>query len=92
MARFSLNIYGKNDEIIKTYETEHVRFGVLMQALEISEKNLDNANKLKAAMAIVKALFSGITDEELSNADTGDFLALFIQVTRMSDMLAVPKN
>lgn len=92
MARFSLNIYGNNDEIIKTYETEHVRFGVLMQALEISEKNLDNAEKLKAAMTIVKALFNGLTDEDLSNADTGDVLALFIQVTRMSDLLAVPKN
>ncbi|MBQ8119181.1 MAG: hypothetical protein IJ172_00455 [Ruminococcus sp.] len=92
MARFSLNIYGKNDEIIKTYETEHVRFGVLMQALEISEKNLDNVEKLKAAMAIVKALFNGLTDKDLSDADTGDVLALFIQVTRMSDLLAVPKN
>lgn len=92
MARFSLNIYGKNDEIIKTYETEHVRFGVLMQALEISEKNLDNAEKLKAAMAIVKALFDGLTDDELAKADTGDVLALYIQVTRMSDLLAVPKN
>ena len=92
MARFSLNIYGKNDEIIKTYETEHVRFGVLMQALEISEKNLDNADKLKAAMAIVKALFDGLTDDELAKADTGDVLALYIQVTRMSDLLAVPKN
>lgn len=92
MARFSLNIYGKNDEIIKTYETEHVRFGVLMQALEISEKNLENADKLKAAMAIVKALFNELTDDELSNADTGDVLALFVQVTRMSDLLIVPKN
>ena len=92
MARFSLNIYGKNDEIIKTYETEHVRFGVLMQALEISEKNLDDVEKLKAAMAIVKALFNGLTDKDLSDADTGDVLALFIQVTRMSDLLAVPKN
>lgn len=92
MARFSLNIYGKNDEIIKTYETEHVRFGVLMQALEISEKNLENAEKLKAAMAIVKALFDGLTDDELAKADTGDVLALYIQVTRMSDLLAVPKN
>lgn len=92
MARFSLNIYGENDEIIKTYETEHVRFGVLMQALEISEKNLDNAEKLKAAMAIVKALFDGLTDDELAKADTGDVLALYIQVTRMSDLLAVPKN
>lgn len=92
MARFSLNIYGKNDEIIKTYETEHVRFGVLMQALEISEKNLDNAEKLKAAMAIVKALFDGLTDDELAKADTGDVLALYIQVTHMSDLLIVPKN
>ncbi len=92
MARFSLNIYGKNDEIIKTYETEHVRFGVLMQALEISEKNLENAEKLKAAMAIVKVLFDGLTDDELAKADTGDVLALYIQVTRMSDLLAVPKN
>lgn len=92
MARFSLNIYGKNDEIIKTYETEHVRFGVLMQALEISEKNLNNADKLKAAMAIVKALFDGLTDNELAKADTGDVFALYIQVTHMSDLLAVPKN
>lgn len=92
MARFSLNIYGENDEIIKTYETEHVRFRVLMQALELKERELDGGENIKAAISVVKAVFCGLTDEEIAMADTGDVLAVFAQVTRMSDLLKVPKN
>ena len=34
----SLNIYGENDEIIKTYETEHLRWKIFTDAVKLNEK------------------------------------------------------
>ena len=31
MAQFELNIYGENDEIVKRFETNKVRWGVFMR-------------------------------------------------------------
>lgn len=86
MARFELNIYGADDEIIKRYETEHIRYGVLLKALEIVEKvsGMNNADFIKAAQSIVKSVFIGITDDEIEKADVQDVLSTFRQVTNMS--------
>lgn len=86
MARFELNIYGADDEIIKRYETEHIRYGVLLKALEIAEKvsGMNNADFIKAAQSIVKSVFIGITDDEIEKADVQDVLSTFRQVTNMS--------
>ena len=86
MARFELNIYGADDEIIKRYETEHIRYGVLLKALEIAEKvsKMNNADFIKAAQSIVKSVFVGITDDEIEKADVQDVLSTFRQVTNMS--------
>ena len=35
MAQFELNTYGKDDEILNTFATDRVRWGVFMQALEL---------------------------------------------------------
>lgn len=86
MARFELNIYGAEDEIIKRYETEHIRYGVLLKALEIAEKvnGMNNADFIKAAQSIVKSVFVGITDDEIEKADVQDVMSTFRQVTNMS--------
>lgn len=86
MARFELTIYGENDEIEKVYETDHVRYGVLMKALEYGDKVGKKGQKeqMEAANAIVKRVFAGLTDEELLNADMEDVLAVFTQVTRQA--------
>lgn len=88
MAKFELNIYGENDEIVKTYETDHIRYGVLMKALELDEQNQRSKNpveQIKASNAIVKLIFHGLTDEELMLADMQDVLNTYGQVTRMAE-------
>lgn len=87
MAKFELNIYGENDEIIKKYATDHIRYGVLMQALELEEQTADKpvAEQIKAANAIVKRVFHGLTDEELMLADVGDVLNTYAQVTKQAE-------
>ena len=89
MAKFELNIYGDNDEILKRYETDHIRYGVLMEALEVDEKTKGKteAEQIKAANAIVKRVFYGLTDEELMNADMNDVLNTYAQVTRQAEKI-----
>ena len=84
MAKFELNIYGKDDEIIKKYETEHIRFGVLITALEINEKKLNAKEQFEAVGRVLKSVFAGLTDEELKLADTGDIFSTYAQVLRQA--------
>ncbi len=87
MAKFELNIYGENDEIIKKYATDHIRYGVLMQALELEEQTKDKpvAEQITAANAIVKRVFHGLTDEELMLADLEDVMNTYAQVTKQAE-------
>lgn len=86
MAKFELNIYGKNDEIVKRFETDHIRFGVLLKALEIQDKaDGKTAEEVFAdACEVVKAVFPGVTDEDLTLADADDVFNTFLQVTRQT--------
>lgn len=94
MAKFELNIYGEDDEIIKRYETDHIRYGVLLKALEIGEKvsKMNNADFIKEAQSLVKCVFVGITDDEIAKADVQDVLSTYQQVTKMSAGVHGSKN
>lgn len=94
MAKFELNIYGENDEIIKKYETDHIRYGVLMQALEMEEEadGKPMAEQIKAANAIVKRVFHGLTDDELMLADMGDVLSTYAQITKQAEKIGGGSN
>lgn len=37
MAKFELPIYGENDEILKTYATDHCPWAVYIQAAEMQD-------------------------------------------------------
>lgn len=89
MAKFELNIYGENDEIIKKYETDHIRYGILMEALEFDEKrdSMSKADQIKGANSIVKRVFYGLTDEELMLADMSDVFNTYRQVTRQAERI-----
>lgn len=89
VAKFELNIYGDNDEVLKKYATDHLRYGVLMQALELQEgmEGMTMAEQLETANALVKKVFCGLTDEELACADAGDVLATFAQVTKHAEKI-----
>lgn len=86
MAKFELNIYGEDDAIVKTYETDKIRYGVLVKALEINEgkKEMSDAEFIKSANAIVKALFKGLTDDELENAEITDVISTYRQIVNLS--------
>lgn len=86
MARFTLNIYGEDDAIVKTYETDKIRYGVLVKALEVNEgkKEMSDAEFIKSANAIVKALFKGLTDDELENAEITDVISTYRQIVNLS--------
>ena len=91
MAKFELCIYGENDEVIKTLATEHVRFGVLEDALSMTDSAEDEKKGAKEQFQevkkIVKRIFPGCTDEDLSNADTGHIFATFNQLVKYANVI-----
>lgn len=82
MAQFELNIYGSNDEIIKRFETDKVRWGVFLQALEVSEtlEKQTSAEQFKIINNFIKKIFPDITDADLENADIDDVMNTFKQL------------
>jgi hypothetical protein len=82
MAQFELNIYGANDEVTKRFETDRVRWGIFVQALEL-EESLNGATAqgmISAINEFVKKIFPELTDEDLANADVDDVLNTFKQL------------
>lgn len=95
MAQFELNIYGNNDEIVKTYATDKVRWGVFMQALELQDslKEKDAAEQFKLINSFVKKIFPDLTDGDLECADSDDILNIFRQLLHKSNTIgASSKN
>ena len=84
MALFELNIYGNDDEVVKKFETDRVRWGVYLQATELSEslEGASAAEKFRKISAFVKKIFPDLTDEELENADSDDVMNTFAQLIR----------
>lgn len=82
MARFELSIYGENDECLKKYETDHVRWGVLLQAVKLQEeiKGKGAEEQFAAINQFIKMIFVGLTDEELEKADGLDVVNTFNQL------------
>lgn len=80
--RFELSIYGENDEVLKKYETDHVRWGVLLKAVNLQEimKGKTPIEQVSMVGEFVKSIFVGLTDEELEKADTNDVMNTFKQL------------
>lgn len=94
MALFELNIYGKDDEVVKRFETDKVRWGVYLQATELAE-NLADASpveKFKQISAFVKKIFPDLTDDDLDNADSDDVLNTFTQLIRKANGIKASKE
>ena len=89
MALFELNIYGQNDEILKSYKTDKVRWGVYLEALNMSEDLEDKtyAEQFKLINDFVKQIFPELTDEELSMADGEDVMNTFKQLMRKAERI-----
>lgn len=82
MAKYELPIYGANDEIIKTYATNHVAWAVYIKAadMETEIKNKPAVEMFEAVGDILKEVFIGLTDEHLMQADGTDVLNTFTQI------------
>lgn len=82
MAQFELNIYGTDDEILKTYTTDRVRWGVFMQALELQDglENMSAGEQFKQISDFVKKIFPDLTDADLELADSDDVFNTFKQL------------
>lgn len=94
MAQFELNIYGDNDEIIKTYSTDKVRWGVFMQALELQDGLSEKTpvEQFAAVNKFVKKIFPTITDEDLDAADGEDVLNTFKQLVTKANAIGGGKQ
>lgn len=82
MAQFELNTYGQDDEILNTFTTDRVRWGVYMQALELQEtiESKSAKEQFTAINQFVKKIFPNLTDKDLENADAEDVLNTFKQL------------
>lgn len=82
MAKFELPIYGKNDEVIKLYETNRVAWGVFVQAASLQETISSKSvrEQIEDIGEILKSVFVGLTNEELLSADAFDVMSTFEQI------------
>lgn len=91
MAQFELNIYGAGDEIVKRFETDRVRWGIFVQALELEEtlKGTTAQGMITAINEFVKKIFPDITDADLENADVDDVMHTFQQLLSKARKIGV---
>lgn len=91
---FELNIYGTDDEIIKTYSTAHVRWGVFIQAVQLQEqlKDADAGKQFDSISRFVMTIFDGMTADELAKADAFDVMAVFAQLVNKAKNISGSKN
>lgn len=94
MAKFELNIYGKDDEILKKYGTDHVRWGVFLNAVKLQERIKDQsaAEQFAAVNEFIKSIFTGLTDKELEQADGMDVMNTFKQLLSAAGGIESSKN
>ncbi|MCQ2478917.1 MAG: hypothetical protein MJ091_06935 [Clostridia bacterium] len=89
MARFELNTYGANDEVLKHFETDKVRWGVFMQAIEVEESlgKKSAAEQFELINAFMKKIFPDLTDADLENADYDDVMNTFKQLMHSANAI-----
>lgn len=87
---FSLNIYGDNDEIIKTYETDVIRWGVFMKAVKLQDeiKDKSEAEQMASISVFMTSIFPSLTTEELEGADTFDIFNTFAQIVNKANQIS----
>lgn len=82
MAKYELPIYGENDEVVKMHETNVCPWAVYIEAADLQEKLKGKTarEQMEAVGDILKAVFSGLTNEELMHADGMDVMNTFQQI------------
>ena len=82
MAKYELPIYGENDAVVKEYKTNICPWGIYIEAADLAEGLEKKAprEQIEAIGTILKAVFSGLTDEEMKHADRSDVINTFRQI------------
>lgn len=85
MAKYSLNIYGKNDEILKTHESNICPWAVYIRAAEMQEtmKSMKATEQMDAVGELLMGVLPELTREDLLRADGGDVMNLFAQIVNV---------
>lgn len=92
--KYSLNVYGENDEIEKTYETDKARYGAFEEAIRFVDEAQGKSEAEKNILAFrmlgrfVKKLFVGLTDDEVSKCEMNDIISLAYEVSGIASPLA----
>lgn len=92
--KYSLNIYGENDVIVKTYGTNKIPWGVFVKAASLQEtiEKKSIVEQMAAMGQLLQSIFIGLTDEELACADSNDVMNLFVQITGAGSKIGGEKN
>lgn len=80
-SSINLKIYDDNNEVCAEFETSRIRWGVIEDAIELTEALEGKSEKesIKAMGQFVQAIFPKLTDELLRQADFNDIKLCFIQ-------------
>ena len=77
MAHVEINTYGANDEIVKTFTTNHIKWGLICRAVEIEEKMNDEEiynkvsnPKIENAYEEVKRFIRACVEEKIKTTTT----------------------
>ena len=84
MNEISLNIYGADDEIIKTYSTQRIRWRLFIDAVKLGEdiESKSTVEQIESIGEFMKSIFIGLTDEDLVLADAGDVFNAFQMIVK----------
>lgn len=87
MSKFELKIYGENDEIKKEFGTDIIRFGILEEAIKLSEsiEGKNNIEQFKMIKPLIVSIFPGLDEEEIKNASYEDVFNLFKQIMQIAN-------
>lgn len=75
---FKLNVLGEKDKVVKTYETNKIKYGLIEDMVSLS-KELDGKSEFEQfslMKPLLKNMFVGLTDEELRNVEFIEVLAV----------------
>lgn len=87
MAFVELNIYGSDDEIIKTFTANRIRWGLIVKATELQDKIEEGAtaaDQIKFLNDFVLSVFPDMTQSDLELADINDIKNVFRIVCNLS--------
>lgn len=86
MSLIELNIYNDENEIVKTYSTNRVRWGVIVKAVELQEKteNVSETESVKLISDLMYSIFPSMTADDLAQVDYNDMFNVFRMIVNMT--------